>query len=127
MIAVGCTVLGVFYALFCLLLAFINAGAGHGWISAIWISIPGTPLIVAGFHAAGRWREPGKDKLARFALGLLVLLDIALIAATRNEGVRYFEHTGGGGLLWLALWLVAHVPPATALYWRSELPFQGEP
>lgn len=127
MIAFVITALGVIYALFCLFLAFLNAGAGHGWISAFWISLPGTPLIVAGFHACGRWREPGTDRIAKITLALLVLLDLALLAATRNEGVRYLEYTGAGGQLWIALWLLAHVPPVTALYWRSELPFQDEP
>ena len=112
--------LGVFYARACLFLAFINSGAGHGWISALPISLLGLPLIVAGFYCAATWRQPGKNKVAAITLGLLVLLDIALIVATQREGVLYFRHTGGGGQLWLALWLVAHAPPALAIYRSSQ-------
>lgn len=119
--------LGVIYALACLFLAFINSGAGHGWISALPISLLGLPAIVAGFHSAGTWRQPGKDKLAAIAIGLLVLLDIALIVATESEGVRYFGHTGAGGQVWLAMWLVAHAPPVVALYRSSQSASEIEP
>lgn len=112
--------LGVIYALACLFLAFINSGAGHGWISALPVSLLGLPLIAAGFHSATTWRRPGKAKVAAIILGLLVLLDIALIVATQREGVLYFQHTGGGGQLWLAMWLVAHEPPALAIYRSSQ-------
>lgn len=119
--------LGVIYALACLFLAFINSGAGHGWISALPISMLGLPLIVSGFHSAATWRQPGKDKVAVISLGLLVLLDIALIVATESEGVLYFQHAGGGGQLWLALWLVAHMPPALAIYRSNQSHWDIEP
>ncbi len=115
------------YAFACLFLAFVNSGAGHGWISALPISLLGLPLIVAGFHSAGTWRKDGNDKLAAISIGLLVLLDIALMVATESEGAQYYENTGGSGQLWLALWFLAHVPPVLALYWSSQSLTEFEP
>lgn len=121
------TALGAIYGLACLFLAFLNSGGGHGWMAAMPISFLGLPLIVAGFHSAGTWRLPGKDKVAAVSIGLLVLLDIALIVATESEGVRYFKNTGAGGQVWLGMWLLAHAPPVLVLYWNSQSAWESEP
>ena len=100
-------------------LALLLAGAGHGWITPFYASIALWALIPLSFLFASREYEGRKLPL----LALLVAAagsDIALLVATRNEGVEYFYRMLLGSSLsftfvWLALWFSWQIVVVIAL------------
>lgn len=103
---------GLLYALLCTFFAFVMAGAGHGWITPLFVGLSGFVLFpLACWCMAAR---PGRA-ICIAVLVLLALSDLALYLKTQTEGVEYFHRAGGFGLFWIALWLAGHVPAAWPL------------
>ena len=95
-------------ALLAELIAFLLAGAGHGWVTPLSYSLllflawPATLVVLALDHPRRRL----------FCLLLLLAglaADAALVRATLREGLQYFERGFTAGpvldLIWIALWL----------------------
>ena len=108
--------LGLAGAAIAQLLAFFMAGAGHGWITPFWFSMPLWVLMPVGFvlsdARAGYPRRRRAPLLVMAAVG--ICLDIGLVWATIEEGVRYFwrvlESAPPFPIAWIALfagWQVA--------------------
>ena len=103
-------VLGLVLAGFAQLLAIFLAGAGHGWVAplylsvALWFLIPPTLLVAWPTHSPAR--------LAMIAIAAFALAANALLASRAWGEVAairfYLEINGGFGWtilgLWLSLW-----------------------
>ena len=111
------TVLGLGLAALAQLLSFLLAGAGHGWVAplflsvALWAFIPATLSITWPIGSSSR----------REFFGILVAAlgaDALLISRTIDEGNAlpfYVEVNGAVGLLIIGLWL------ALWLFWQALL------
>lgn len=109
---IAATVVGLVYALLCAFFAFAMGGAGHGWLTPLFVSLSGFVLFPLSFSCAA---TRASRTLCIAVLVLLALSDVALYLKTQTEGVEYFHRAGSAGLLWITMWLVGHVPAAWPL------------
>jgi FtsH-binding integral membrane protein len=109
---IAATVTGLVCVSCCALFAFAMGGAGHGWLTPLFVSLSGFVLFPLTFSCAA---TRASRTLCMAVLVLLALADVALYLKTQNEGVEYFYRAGGFGLFWIAMWLAGHVPAAWPL------------
>jgi hypothetical protein len=103
---VGLVILGLFIAFIGHFIALGLAGAGHGWVTPLWISIVLWGVYPLTTVRALRHPSFGVDSLLVF---LAIALDAALVVLTVREGTEYFwravkfiEWWFFG--LWIAIW-----------------------
>ena len=111
---VSAILLGIPLALFTGFLALGLAGAGHGWITPMWVSGAGLVGFPAGICALLAWRYFGRG-MAGLLLAFGLLSDLAVILLTYNEGTQYFHGDDPFHLLWIGLWLSWQLPLLLAL------------
>lgn len=107
--------LGIPLALFTGILAIGLAGAGHGWITPLWISGAGLACFPLGVYALLRGRSMSRNSI-RGLFALAILTDLAVVMLTFNEGTRYFHGDDADHLLWIGLWLSWQMPILLALF-----------
>jgi hypothetical protein len=101
--AVGLGLLIAFVGTF---LGFGLAGAGHGWVTAFWVSV----VLWVGYPVALVRAYRGGPPRVDWLISLTFVSDAALLLLTRHEGVQYFWRVideDGWWLvgLWIAIWL----------------------
>ena len=98
---------GILVAALAQFIALLLAGAGHGWNQPFWFSAalwPLLPLVLIRVK-----RDAASVDRFTLNLGLLALalvLDVALIIRTVEEGTEYFMGMVATGPLLVALWLL---------------------
>ncbi|MDQ6662076.1 MAG: hypothetical protein M3Z24_14070 [Chloroflexota bacterium] len=94
----------------------IIGGAGHGWVSAYFLSIPAIVLapIITLRSAYGFINGRVESKFDFLLLICCLVLDIALLICMWNERGNIREILGGGGIalvaVWITAWLAWQVP-----------------
>ena len=101
-------VVGLLGAATAQLIAFGMAGAGHGWITPFWFSMPLWILVPVALCVSGiRGGYPRGRRGFLIALALVgVALDVGLVWATLGEGSKYF-------------WQIMRLAPLLAVVWLA--------
>ena len=103
--AVALGLIGLVMAILGWIVAMAQAGAGHGWISPIYVSLamfPLWPLVLVRIATNGTGIA-----IDRAILIIALVLDLLLILMTLSEGTHYFLRALGDGVvyIWLVFWL----------------------
>ena len=117
--------LGLTAGLFALMMGLGGAGGGHGWIGALWFSVPLVilyPLVLIR-AVASSWKSSDMDILILCVAGPLDLLLAANMAAEQQYVLKLWSFDASGMILWLSLWAGWQVVGLTTVLrkWRAGL------
>src|SRR6476620_3230674 len=102
--ALGFALLGLGFACITAFLAALLAGAGHGWMSAIWCSLGVFILPVFGVAFAYQRTRLG-ETLLRVVAAAMVVIDIIIVGSSQQEGWSYFNKVAERLPLELGVWM----------------------
>lgn len=123
--------LGLAAGLFALLMGLGGAGGGHGWIGALWFSVPLVilyPLVLIRAVSSSRG-SPDMDVVLLCVGGVLDLLLAANMAEEQKYVLKLWSFDPSGMIMWLSLWAGWQVVGlATVLRkWRARLRSKAAP
>jgi hypothetical protein len=96
-------IFGIVIALATAGFAMLLGGAGHGWITPMWVSFATTAFFPITYFRLGAWRQTSvTGSIILIAIGAFSTL--MLITQTASEGVRYFESALPEAWFWIAMW-----------------------
>lgn len=98
--------LGLAAGEFALLMGMGGAGGGHGWIGALWFSVPLVILYPVVFVRAvfPSGKSSDADVIVLGSGGVLDVLLAVNMAAEQKYVARLWYYDPSGIILWLALW-----------------------
>lgn len=117
--------LGVAAGLFALMMGFGAAGGGHGWVGALWFSIPLVFLYPIVFvRAVSSSRKSSNTDVVILAVGgVLDLLLASNMAGEQRYVAQLWSFDSSGMIAWLSLWAGWQVVGLTTVLrnWRSRV------
>jgi hypothetical protein len=114
--------IGIVVAIISIVFAAAIGGAGHGWVTPFFISIPTALFFPLAFFRLGAWRYTGVGGNSGMVV-ISALAIVMLVIMTGNEGLQYFHAVGWAAWIWIAIWsswIFAALATAILRHFRSE-------